>query len=50
MITPAALALLMPEMKAMGAARMRGQGDATTSTSAKRIKSPVIAHAVPAMM
>lgn len=49
MMTPAALALLMPEIKATGAARMSGQGEATTRTSAKRMKSPEIAQAMPAM-
>lgn len=49
MMTPTALALLMPEMKATGAARISGQGEATTRTSTKRMNSPEKAQARPAM-
>ena len=41
---------LIPETKAIGAARISGQGEATTNTSAKRLKSFDIYHARLAMI
>ena len=49
MMMPVELALLMPEMKAMGVARMSGQGEATTRTSTNLMNSPDRPQASPAI-
>src|SRR5699024_5538 len=41
---------LIPPMNATGAAMSRGQGVATTSTSANRVGSPLTYQATPAMV
>ncbi len=46
---PFRLVRLIPETSATGAARISGQGEATTRTSANRWGSPLNAQATPAM-
>ena len=46
---PLRLARLIPETKAMGAARINGHGEATTKTSATRTGSPDSHQASPAI-
>ena len=46
--TPRRAARDTPESRAMGAARMSGQGVATTSTASARTASPLRPHAAPA--
>ncbi len=48
-ITPALAARESPATNAIGAARISGQGVATTSTASARTASPEISHAAPAM-
>ena len=48
-MTPARAARETPETSATGAARMSGQGVATTSTARARTGSPLAAHAAAAI-